>query len=158
MGYGYEHGQLSGMDGGFHFAVSAVDRAVVVTTPHISAVRDAGRILYLLENKHISKIDLIINEYDEKMVRKNELLSREDIEELLGMHALGIIPRDQKIIISQNQGIPVVSMKAKSSKFFLELSQKMNRVEIVPIDLSENNNSSEILRFFRRKGAKVDEA
>ena len=69
------------------------------------------------------------------MVRKNELLSREDIEELLGMHALGIIPRDQKIIISQNQGIPVVSMKAKSSKFFLELSQKMNRVEIVPIDL-----------------------
>lgn len=148
----------AGMDGGFHFAVSAVDRAVVVTTPHISAVRDAGRILYLLENKHISKIDLIINEYDEKMVRKNELLSKEDIEELLGMHALGIVPRDQKIIISQNQGIPVVSMKAKSSKFFLELSQKMNRVEIVPIDLSENSNSSEILRFFRRKGAKVDEA
>ena len=112
----------------------------------------------MLENKHISKIDLIINEYDEKMVRKNELLSKEDIEELLGMHALGIVPRDQKIIISQNQGIPVVSMKAKSSKFFLELSQKMNRVEIVPIDLSENSNSSEILRFFRRKGAKVDEA
>lgn len=149
----------AGIDTGFHFAISAADRAVLITTPHISAVRDAGRILYQLESNHILKIDLIINDYDEKMVKRHEMLSKDDIEEILGIDSIGVIPRDNKVIISQNQGIPVVSMRCKSSKRFMELSERMNRVEIVPVDLAKNPNSpSEILRFLRRKECKVDEA
>ena len=79
----------AGMDDGFNFAISAADRAVVVTTPHISAVRDAGRILYLLEYNNFNKVDLVINEYDKHMVRHNELISQKDIEELLSIKASG---------------------------------------------------------------------
>ena len=58
----------AGMDDGFNFAISAADRAVVVTTPHISAVRDAGRILYLLEYNNFNKVGLVLCEYDKHMV------------------------------------------------------------------------------------------
>ena len=75
----------AGIDDGFHFAVSAADRALVVTTPHISAVRDAGRVLYLLESQRLSQVDLLINSYNSRMVRKHDMLSQKDIEEILGM-------------------------------------------------------------------------
>lgn len=121
----------AGMDDGFNFAISAADRAVVVTTPHISAVRDAGRILYLLEYNNFNKVDLVINEYDKHMVRRNEVISQYDIEELLSTKASGVIPYDKKIIISQNQGIPVISLRAKVNTHFNKLTNRLNRLEIV---------------------------
>lgn len=120
----------AGMDDGFNFAISAADRAVVVTTPHISAVRDAGRVLYYLDYKNFTKVDLVINEYDRHMVRRNEVISQRDIEELLGTKASGVIPYDKKIIISQNQGVPVVSLKAKANSNFYKLTCRFNRLEI----------------------------
>lgn len=121
----------AGMDDGFNFAISAADRAVVVTTPHISAVRDAGRILYLLEYNNFNKVDLVINEYDKHMARHNELISQKDIEELLSTKASGVIPFDKKIIVSQNQGIPVVSLKARVNTHFMKLTNRFNRLEII---------------------------
>ena len=69
----------AGIDQGFRFATSVADRAILLTTPHISSVKDASRVLQLLHGTRIPRVELIINEYDEKLVRKKYMLSKEDI-------------------------------------------------------------------------------
>ena len=115
----------AGIDQGFYFAISVADRAMILTTPQISAVKDAGRVLKILCGTNISRLELIINEYDEKMVRKHYVLSKEDIKELFDMPVLGTIPHDYKVTISQNNGLPVISMRSKAAKSFLFLSRQM---------------------------------
>lgn len=126
----------AGIDDGFHFAISAADRAIVVTTPHISAVRDAGRVLYLLESQRLKQVDILINEYNERMVKKHDMLSQSDIEEILGTNCLGTILLDDKIIVSQNQGIPVVSLRAKSARSFMKIVREIDNPKIIPVDLN----------------------
>lgn len=125
----------AGIEDGFHFAVSNADRAIIVTTPHISAVRDASRVIMLLENMGIHRQDLIINEYNEKMVRKNDMLSKDDIEEILGVHTIGIVPMDNKVIISQNEGTPVMSYRSKAAKSFMKIAKNVDNPRIIPVNM-----------------------
>ena len=115
----------AGVDQGFRFATSVADRAIILTTPHISAIKDASRVLQLLHGANIHKIELILNEYDEKLVRKKYMLSKKDVEELFDIPILGTIPHDTKVMISQNKGIPVVTMRSKATKQFMCLSEQM---------------------------------
>lgn len=115
----------AGIDQGFRFAISVADRAVILTTPHISSIKDASRVLQLLNGTKISRIELIINEYDEKLVRKKYMLSQKDIEELFDIPILGTISHDTKVMISQNRGIPVVTMRSKATRQFMYLSEQM---------------------------------
>ena len=123
----------AGIDQGFRFATSVADRAIILTTPHISAIKDASRVLQLLNGTKIPRIELIINEYEERLVRKKYMLSKQDIEELFDIPILGTIPHDTKIMISQNKGVPVVSMRSKATRQFMYLSEQM----IVDFDLEE---------------------
>ena len=115
----------AGIDQGFRFATSVADRAILLTTPHVSAIKDASRVLQLLHGTRISKIELIINEYDEKLVKKKYMLSKEDISELFDIPILGTIPHDERIIVSQNRGIPVITMRSKATRQFMHLSEQM---------------------------------
>ena len=115
----------AGIDQGFRFATSVADRVILVTTPHISAVKDASRVLHLLNATKIPKIELVINEYNERMVRKNYMLSKEDISELFDIPILGAIPHDDKVVISQNCGVPVITMRSKATRQFMYLSKQM---------------------------------
>lgn len=115
----------AGIDQGFRFATSMADRAVLLTTPHISAVKDASRVLQLLNGTRIPKVELVINEYDEKLVRKKYMLSKDDIAELFDIPILGTIPHDSKVMVSQNKGIPVVTMRSKATRYFMNLSKQM---------------------------------
>lgn len=126
----------AGIEEGFHFAVSAADRAIVVTTPHISAVRDAGRVIYLLESMRMPQIDLLINSYHAKMVKKHDMLSKQDIEEVLGVDCIGVIPADDKVIVSQNKGIPVLSLHAKSSRAFMNAARTVASPRVIPVDFN----------------------
>jgi septum site-determining protein MinD len=115
----------AGIEQGFQFATSVADRAILLTTPHISAVKDASRVLHLLNGTKITKVELIINEYDERLVRKKYMLSKEDISELFDIPVLGTIPHDEKIIVSQNKGVPVVTMRSKATQKFIYLSKQI---------------------------------
>ena len=115
----------AGIDQGFRFATSVADRAILLTTPHVSAIKDASRVLQLLHGTRISKIELIINEYDERLVKKKYMLSKEDIYELFDIPILGTIPHDERIIVSQNRGIPVITMRSKATRQFMHLSEQM---------------------------------
>lgn len=143
----------AGIDEGFQFAVSAADRAIVITTPHISAVRDAGRVIFLLEGNRFGKIDLLINEMNVRMIQKHDMLSREDVEEVLGLTSLGCISVDEKVIISQNKGIPVVALKSKAGKQFSEIAKMIASPEEKPEEEAPKAvlEEKKHYHFFRRK-------
>lgn len=79
-----------------------------MTTPEVSAIRDADRIIGLLEAEHMKKIDLVINRIRMDMVKRGDMMSVADVTEILSIPLIGAIPDDEQVVISSNQGEPVV--------------------------------------------------
>lgn len=101
----------AGIEQGFKNAVAGADEAIVVTTPEVAAVRDADRIIGLLQANEIYEPRLIINRLRPEMVRKGDMMDIEDVNDILAIGLLGVIPDDEMIIISTNRGEPVVMDK-----------------------------------------------
>ncbi len=97
----------AGIEQGFKNAIAAADEAYIVTTPEISAVRDADRIIGLLEANEIENTRLIINRLRVEMVKDGNMLSVEDVTDILGVKVIGIVPDDENIVISTNKGEPL---------------------------------------------------
>ena len=98
----------AGIEQGFQNAIAGADRAIVVTTPEVSAIRDADRIIGLLETSGIRKNELLINRLRIDMVKRGDMMSVEDVTEILAVDLLGVIPDDEQVVIATNQGEPVV--------------------------------------------------
>jgi septum site-determining protein MinD len=98
----------AGIEQGFKNAVAGADQAIVVTTPDVSAVRDADRIIGLLQAREISEPRLIINRLRPEMVRKGDMMDISDVNDILAICLLGIVPDDESIITSTNRGEPAV--------------------------------------------------
>lgn len=99
----------AGIEQGFKNAIAGADRAVVVTTPEISAVRDADRIIGLLEASEIKDPQLIINRIRIDMVKRGDMMNIDDMIDILAIDLLGVIPDDEAIVISTNKGEPAVT-------------------------------------------------
>ncbi|MGL5278487.1 MAG: septum site-determining protein MinD [Cetobacterium sp.] len=98
----------AGIEQGFKNAIAAAEEAYVVTTPEISAVRDADRIIGLLEANEIRNPKLIVNRLRVEMVKDGNMLSVDDVTDILGIKPIGIVPDDENIVISTNKGEPLV--------------------------------------------------
>ena len=94
----------AGIEQGFKNAIAGAERAIVVTTPEVSAIRDADRIIGLLEAAEFRNIDLLINRIRPDMVRRGEMMSVEDVVEILAVNLIGAVPDDEEVVISTNQG------------------------------------------------------
>ena len=101
----------AGIEQGFKNAVAGANRAIVVTTAEISAIRDADRIIALVEVSGIKNPELIINRLRPEMVRKGEMMDVDDIVDLLSIELVGVVPDDEYIIMHTNKGEPVVTNK-----------------------------------------------
>ena len=99
----------AGIEQGFKNAIAGADKAIVVTTPEVSAVRDADRIIGLLEANEIRDPILILNRIKPSMVQRGEMMALEDVTEILAIDILGVVPDDEGIVISTNKGEPCVS-------------------------------------------------
>ena len=99
----------AGIEQGFKNAISGADRAIVVTTPEVSAVRDADRIIGLLEANEIREPRLLLNRVREDMVKRGDMMSTEDVLEILAIDLIGVVPDDQSIIVATNKGEPAVT-------------------------------------------------
>ena len=104
----------AGIEQGFENAVAGAGRAIVVTTPEVSAIRDADRIIGLLEAHGIKKNDLIINRLRVDMVKRGDMMSVDDVTEILAINLLGVIPDDEHVVIATNQGEPIVGADCMS--------------------------------------------
>jgi septum site-determining protein MinD len=98
----------AGIEQGFKNAIAGADRAIVVTTPEVSAVRDADRIIGLLEANELRNPKLLINRLMVDMVKKGEMMNIEDIIDILAIGLIGVVPDDEKIIVSTNRGEPII--------------------------------------------------
>ena len=99
----------AGIEQGFKNAISGADRAIVVTTPEVSAVRDADRIIGLLEANEIKEPRLLLNRVRDDMVKRGDMMSTEDVLEILAIDLMGVVPDDQSIIVATNKGEPAVT-------------------------------------------------
>lgn len=97
----------AGIEQGYRNAVAPADRVLIVTTPEVSAVRDADRIVGLIEADLKGPPSLIINRLSPEMVQRGQMLSMDDVVEILAIDLIGIVPEDKEIIISSNRGTPV---------------------------------------------------
>ena len=98
----------AGIEQGFQNAVAGADRALIVTTPEVAAIRDADRIIGLLESRQIRKMDLIVNRLRFDMIRNGDMMSLEDILDILSIDLIGAVPDDENVVVSTNQGEPLV--------------------------------------------------
>lgn len=98
----------AGIEQGFKNAIAGADRAIVVTTPEVSAVRDADRIIGLLEAAEVYEPRLIVNRLRVDMVKRGEMMNVEDIEDILAIDLIGVVPDDEEVVMSTNRGEPAV--------------------------------------------------
>jgi septum site-determining protein MinD len=116
----------AGIEHGYRNAVAPADQVIIVTTPEVSAVRDADRIVGLVEAAEKGHPLLIINRLNADMVRRGDMLSTEDVVELLAIDLLGIIPEDKEVIIATNRGTPVaLDGKAPSGQAFRNVAGRL---------------------------------
>jgi len=116
----------AGIEQGFKNAIAGADRAIVVTTPEVSAVRDADRIIGLLEASDIRDTQLIINRVRPDMVKRGDMLSSDDILDILGIKLIGIVPDDEGIISSSNKGEPsVLDSKSKAGEAYRNITARI---------------------------------
>lgn len=127
----------AGIEQGFRNAIAAADKALVVTNPEISAVRDADRITGILESQQFKDIKLLVNRLRPKMVSSGDMLSIDDLTEHLCLEVLGVIPEDNNVIVSTNKGEPVIlNEHAPSSAAFTNIIRRMlgEEVELAPME------------------------
>jgi septum site-determining protein MinD len=105
----------AGIERGFRNAIAAADSVIVVTNPEVSAVRDADRVIGILEAEEKGPASLIINRLNPALVKNNDMLSPEDVLDLLAVDLIGIVPEDENVIIGSNRGAPVAFDPSRSS-------------------------------------------
>lgn len=129
----------AGIEQGFQNAIAGADRALVVTTPEVSAIRDADRIIGLLEANQIKQIDLLINKIRIEMVKRGDMMSVEDVTEILPANLIGIIPDDEQVVIATNQGEPVVELDSVSGQAYKNICRRIMGEEVPFLNLEKTN-------------------
>lgn len=142
----------AGIEQGFRNAVAGADRAVVVTTPEVSAIRDADRIIGLLEAGGMKKIELLINRLRPDMIKKGDMMSVEDVIEILAIPLVGAIPDDTNIVISTNQGEPLAGNDTPSGQAFFNVARRVTGEQIDIPDFSGETSFLNRIKDFFRKG------
>ena len=115
----------AGIEQGFKNAIAGADRAIVVTTPEVSAIRDADRIIGLLEANELQKTELIVNRLRMDMVKRGDMMSVDDVCDILAIPLLGAVPDDEHIVISTNQGEPLVGMGSAAGQAYLNVCRRL---------------------------------
>ncbi len=115
----------AGIEQGFKNSCAGADSAIVVTTPEVSAIRDADRVVGLLSARSIDA-SLIVNRIDYNLVRKGDMLSIEDVQEILGLDLIGVVEKDDSVIVAANCGVPVVyNPKSNAGKSFSRVAARL---------------------------------
>ena len=127
----------AGIEQGFKNAIAGADRAFVVTTPEVSAVRDADRIIGLLEANEIRDPKLLINRVRQDMVKRGDMMSIEDIIDILAIDLVGVVPDDENIIISTNKGEPAVTdNKSQAGQAYRNITKRVLGESVPLMDLN----------------------
>lgn len=141
----------AGIEQGFQNAVAGASEAIVVTTPEMSAVRDADRIIGLLEaREEIESYKLLINRVRPNLIKSNDMMSVEDVAEILSADLIGIIPEDTGIITSTNKGEPIVNDEnSLAGRSYRNVAHRIMGEEVPFLNLEEETSfMTKVKKFF----------
>ncbi|HVM70905.1 MAG TPA: septum site-determining protein MinD [Anaerolineales bacterium] len=130
----------AGIERGFKNAIAPADKVLVVTNPEVSAVRDADRVIGLLEADGKGPASLVINRLNPAMVRRGDMLSVDDVLDLLAIDLIGIIPEDETIIVASNRGQPLaMDGKNKAGVAFQNIARRLMGESVPFVDFDTPN-------------------
>ena len=127
----------AGIEQGFKNAIAAAKRAIVVTTPEVSAIRDADRIVGLLDAHGLQNHeDLIVNRIRMDMVNRGEMMSIDDVNDILQLNVIGAVPDDENIVVATNKGQPLVGDDSLAGQAYMNICRRITGEEIPFLDLN----------------------
>jgi septum site-determining protein MinD len=130
----------AGIERGFRNAIAPADRVLIITNPEVSAVRDADRVIGILEAEGKGSPVLVINRLNPAMVKNHDMLSAEDVLDLLAIQLIGIVPEDENVIIGTNKGAPVVlEPKSKAGQAFRNVARRLMGQDVPFLDLDHQS-------------------
>ncbi len=126
----------AGIEQGFKNAIAGADEAIVVAIPEVSSVRDADRIIGLLEAAGLKDTRLIINRIRPRVVKRGDMMDIEDMIDILSIDLLGIVPEDEIIIVSTNKGEPaVMDHNSRAGEAYRRIARRLNGEDIPLLSL-----------------------
>ena len=138
----------AGIEMGFKNAIAGAHEAIVVTNPEVSAVRDADRIVGLLEAAEIKNIRLLLNRVRPGQIQKGQMLSVDDIQDILSIELLGQVPEDERIVHSSNRGEPaILDVKSKAGQAYRNVVARILD-PAVPLNAPDASIWSKLRRVF----------
>lgn len=140
----------AGIEQGFKNAIAAADRALIVTTPEVSAIRDADRIIGLLEANEIHRINLIVNRLRMDMVKRGDMMSIEDVIDILAIDLIGAVPDDEHIVIATNQGEPLAGDSSLAGTAYMNICKRILGEDVPLMNLETNSGFfAKIAKLFK---------
>lgn len=139
----------AGIEHGFQTAIAPADRVLVVTTSDVSALRDADKVLYLLESQRRHPPGLILNRYNPQLVSKGEMRGIDDVLDILAIDLLGVVLEDSNLVLSSDRGIPVVmDASVRSGQAYHNIAQRIMGNNVPLMEFEEPGFWARIRRIF----------
>lgn len=141
----------AGIEQGFQNAIAGATEAIIVTTPEMSAVRDADRIIGLLEAKEeIESYKLLLNRVRPSLVQTNDMMGVDDVVDILSCPLIGVIPEDTGVITSTNKGEPIVNDESSlAGQAYMNVAKRIMGEEVEFLNLDEPQGFvAKVKKFF----------
>jgi len=130
----------AGIERGFRNALAPANKVLIVTNPEVSAVRDADRIIGLVESEQKGPPSLIINRLKPEMVKRGDMLSIDDVLDVLAIDLIGIVPEDEQIVVGSNRGSPVaLDEKSRAGQAFRNIARRIKGEQVPFMDLDKQD-------------------
>lgn len=144
----------AGIERGFRNAIAPADRVVIITNPEVSAVRDADRIIGLIEAEEKGPAELILNRVRTDMVKRGDMLSTDDVLEILAINLIGIVPEDEMILVASNQGAPAaLNGASRAGQAYRNIARRLNGEQVDFMNLDEPKGLFQrVAKIFRPGG------
>jgi septum site-determining protein MinD len=131
----------AGIERGFRNAIAPADEVLIITNPEVSAVRDADRIIGLIEAENKGPAQLIINRAKPDMIRKGQMLSADDVTDILAIKLIGIVPEDESVIPASNSGVPVtLNPNSMAGTAFNNIARRLTGQKVEFMQLENTGN------------------
>jgi septum site-determining protein MinD len=141
----------AGIERGFKNAIAAADRAIVITTPEVSAIRDADRIIGILDANEMKRTELLINRIRIDMVKRGEMMTVEDICDILAVPLIGVVPDDEDIVVSGNRGETLCGGHTPAGRAYMNIAERITGEDIEFPEI----NGFRRFRLFKKKDKHV---
>jgi septum site-determining protein MinD len=144
----------AGIERGFRNAIAPADQILVVTNPEVSAVRDADRIIGLIEAEEKGPAKLVLNRVNSILVKRGDMLNAQDVLDLLAIELIGVVPEDEAVVVSTNRGQPVaLDGKSKAGTAFQNIARRLQGEQVPFMTLDDKDDFfSRLSKVFRSGG------